>query len=304
VTPDSILGELVRYDQTPPDQVRSFSHLKLDDDLLPTFHHKAERVFEAFEKYRSITYEVRQSRKGGVGLIIAGYSNTTLSRDHERYVAIGLTPFDEFEKDDDLVSKIKQQVDEVKKDYGTQLDHHYLLLCTDDQKHEDRIRILRRKLREDRTVVVEPSHAWAFYTTEDTTVDAVSDRMIYENDHVRRQALEEIADLDKRQLILLLSCLVQAIEEMKDFSVADEFVIHNDHLHDFEASHPGNYSPLEDVSAMEDRFFFRDADVEGFRIYKDSVSAIIALYYDAKVRYGHEGDSAVRYLLAFLERTI
>jgi hypothetical protein len=43
--------------------------------------------------------------------------------------------------------------------------------------------------------------------------------------------------------------------------------------------------------------------VEGLRIYQDSVSALIALYYDAKVRYGHEGDAAVQYLFTLLEQS-
>ena len=59
----------------------------------------------------------------------------------------------------------------------------------------------------------------------------------------------------------------------------------------------------EDVSAMEGTFFFRDADVDGFGIYQDSVSAIVAMYYDAKVRYGHTGDDAVHYLHTFLEQS-
>jgi hypothetical protein len=213
--------------------------------------------------------------------------------------------FEEFEKDGNLASRIKDEIHEIKSDYGSRLEHCYLLLCADAQKHQGQVGALRKGLREEGTVVlIEPSHAWSFYTLDGTTIDAVSDRLIYQDDYVRRQAREQIADIDRRQLILLLSCLVHAIEEMKNFSVADEFVMHNDHLHDFETSDPGSYSPLDDVSAMEGQFFFRDADVEGFRIYPDSVSAIVALYHDARVRYGHEGDEAVRYLFAFLGRTL
>ena len=39
-------------------------------------------------------------------------------------------------------------------------------------------------------------------------------------------------------------------------------------------------------TAMEGQFFFRDADVEGLRIYQDSVSAVVALYYDARFGMG------------------
>jgi hypothetical protein len=302
VTPDTILRELVRYTQADPEQLGSFSHLKLAD-LLPVFRDKAARVLSSFEKYHPISCDVREHGKGGKDIML-GYSYTAHSQGHERYVAIRAISFEEFEKDDDLVCKVRAHIHEMEESCGLQLDRYYLLLCTDAQKHGEMIQALDQELRKERrAVVVGPPHAWSFYTMEDMVIDAVSDRLIYANDYVRRQAREQIADIEKRQLILLLSCLVHAIEEMKNFSVADEFVLHNDDVHDFEAAHKENYSPLEDMTAMEGRFFFRDADVEGFRIYQDSASAIIALYYDARVRYGYEVDEAVRYLFAFLERT-
>ncbi|SEK29289.1 hypothetical protein [Nitrosovibrio tenuis] len=304
VTPATVLGELICYAQAQPEhsQSFSFSHLKLDSDLCPGFHDKAARILASFDKYRSITYDVQRPRKGGADMVMR-YSSTANSAGNERYIAMGVISFDDFEKNGDLVPKIKGKIYEAKKDFGAQLDWYYLLLCTDDRKHGDKVRAIRAELRADTiVVVVEPPDAQSFYAMEETMIDAVSDKLLNSDDYVRRQAREQIAGIGKRKLILLLSCLVHAIEEMKNFSIADEFVIHNDHLHDFEATHPGNYVPLlEDVSAMEGHFFFRDADVEGLRIYQDSVSAIVALYYDAKVRYGHEGDDAVQYLFTFLK---
>ena len=86
--------------------------------------------------------------------------------------------------------------------------------------------------------------------------------------------------------------------------VVDQLLMQDDHVHEFEADDPAGRGRLsEDVSAMEGTFFFRDADVDGFGIYQDSVSAIVAMYYDAKVRYGHTGDDAVHYLHTFLEQS-
>ena len=103
--------------------------------------------------------------------------------------------------------------------------------------------------------------------------------------------------------MLLLSCLIEGIEERGRFAVSDDFVMHNSHVQEFEEQYPeGQGSLSEDVAAMEGKFFFREADVDGFEIYQDSVSAVVALYYDAKVRYGHTGDEAVHYLFTFLEQ--
>jgi len=310
VTPVTILGELVRQTSAEPDHgsslssfsPASFSHLQRDRDLFPAFHDKAERVLASFEKYRPITYSTQRPKEAGADIIMR-YSSPTLSRGKEHCIGIGITSFDELEKDDDLASKVKARIQRAGRDYGAKLDLYYLLLCTDDRKHEGKIGAIREGLATDAAVaVVEPRDAWFFYAMEETTIDGVLDQLIYPDDYVRQQAREQITGIGKRKLILLLSCLVHAIEEMKNFSVADEFVLHNDHLRDFEASHPGDYVPLlEDVTAMEGQFFFRDADVEGLRIYQDSVSAVVALYYDAKVRYGHEADAAVQYLFTLLE---
>lgn len=309
VTPATVLGELVRHARAQTDHSQSsssssFSHLKLDGDLRPGFHDKAERILASFEKYRPITSSVQAAQGPGADIVMT-YSCPSISKGKERYIAMGIASFDEFEKNGDPVSKIKAKIDRAGKDYGSQLDRYYLLLCTDDRKHKGKIQAIDQELAADAQVaVIEPRAAWFFYATEETMIDAVSDTLLYPDDYVRRQAREQITGIGKRRLILLLSCLVHAVEEMKNFSVADEFVIHNDHLHDFEASHPGDYVPLlEDVGAMEGQFFFRDADVEGLRIYQDSVSALIALYYDAKVRYGHEGDAAVQYLFTLLEQS-
>jgi hypothetical protein len=311
ITPLTILAEIVRHTRAQSGHAQSlssfspvsFSHLQRDSDLCPAFHDKAKRILTSFEKYRPITYDVEQEPDAEITM---RYSSPTVSygkEGKERYIGMGVVSFDEFEKDDDLVSKIKARIQRAGRDYGTKLDRYFLLLCTDDRKHEGQIQAIREALAADAAVaVVEPADAWFFYAMEETMIDAVSDQLLYSNDYVRQQAREQITDIGKRKLILLLSCLVHAIEEMKNFSVADEFVIHNDHLRDFEASHPGDYVPsLEEVAAMEGRFFFRDADVEGLRIYQDSVSAVIALYYDAKVRYGHEADEAVQYLFTLLE---
>jgi hypothetical protein len=308
VTPLTILAKIVRHPPAEPGQVQSlpsfspvsFSHLQRDSDLYPAFHDKAERILASFEKYRPITYRVEQEPDAD---IMMRYSSPTILQGKERYIGIGITSFDEFEKDDDLVSKIKTRIQRAGRGHGEKLDRYFLLLCTDDRKHKGKIQAIREALAADTAVVVvEPANAWFFYAMEETVIDAVSDQLLYPNDYVRQQAREQITDIGKRKLILLLSCLVHAIEEMKNFSVADEFVIHNDHLHDFEAIHPGDYGPsLDEVAAMEGQFFFRDADVEGLRIYQDSVSAVIALYYDAKVRYGHKADEAVQYLFTLLE---
>ncbi|MBA4142988.1 MAG: hypothetical protein H0X43_08290 [Nitrosospira sp.] len=306
VTPATILSELLRYAQAEPDDAAGFSNLKHDDDLYPEFYDKAERVFKAFDKYRPIAYDITTPNRSSYGAnIVMKYSSDTISGSEERHLVMQMASFNEFEQDDDLLSKIKAQIDESRNSYGERLEGYYLLLCTDHRKHLEKVRAISSQLKADPAViVVEPLYGWFFFAMEDATIDAVADRLMYPGDYVRRQAREQVAGIGKRKLILLLSCLIHAIEENGCFTVSDDFVMRDDHVHEFEAD--AIESPVslsEDIAAMEGTFFFRQADVDGFEIYQDSVSAIVAMYYDAKVRYGHTGDEAVHYLYTFLEQS-
>ena len=302
VTPAAILAELVCHPKAQPEDTESFCHLKHDRDLYPRFYDKAERILSSFDKYTDITYDIQ--RPSGGADIVMRYSGEAGSGGEERCVAIQIKSFDEFEADEDFLPEIKAQIEELEKDYGTSLERYVLLLCTEYSKHLNRVRAISDELRaNDKVIVAEPHSAWSLFAMDDAMIDAVSDRLIYSRDYVRRQARDEIAGIGKRRLMLLLSCLIEGIEERGGFAVSDDFVMHNSHVQEFEEQYPGGQGSLsEDVTAMEGKFFFREADVDGFEIYQDSVSAVVALYYDAKVRYGHTGDEAVHYLFTFLER--
>jgi hypothetical protein len=295
--------ELVHYRHAQPDETEGFCNLK-QDALYSQFRAKAERIFAAFDKYQPVTYEFWRAGDRGTDIAMR-YSGETISDGTERYIGMRITSYDEFEKGDDLAARIKAQIHELEKDYEALLDRYYLLFCTDDRKHPERVEAIRAKLTADSTIVlVEPSQAWFFFSMEDAIIDAVTDRLMYPEDYVRRQAREQVAGMGKRKLVLLLSCLVHAIEENGCFAVPDDFVMHNEHVQELEKNNADDSGLLsEDVVAMEGRFFFREADVDGYEIYQDSVDAIVALYYDAKVRYGHTGDEAVRYLYTFLEQS-
>jgi hypothetical protein len=307
VTPAAILEELVRYAQAEPDETEGFAALRHDSELYPRFLEKTSRILVAYEKYVSIKYDVQgpHDTNGGADIVVR-YSSDWISDGEERCIAMRIESLDENRGDDDLLETINADISRAEKDYGERLDRYYLLLCTDQRKHAGRVRAISAKLKADNTgiTVVEPGYAWFFFAMEDAMIDAVTDKLLYPEDYVRCRARDQVAGIGKRKLILLLSCLIHAIEERGGFTVSDDFLMQDEHVHEFEADDPEGKGQLsEDVTAMEGTFLFRDSDVDGFGIYQDSVSAIVAMYFDAKVRYGHTGDDAVHYLHTFLEQS-
>jgi hypothetical protein len=308
VTPASILEELVLYAQAEPDETEGFCHRSHNNELRPRFLEKTERIFSAFEKYVPLKYELKTPEGAEVegADIIARYWSERIADGEEQRIALRITLLDEFESKDDLLQKIKADISRLEKDSEGRLDRYYLLLCTDQRRHGERVRAIAAELKtgDNAVTVVEPAYAWFFFAMEDAMIDAVTDKLLYPEDYVRCQAREQVAGIGKRKLILLLSCLINAIEERNGFTVSDDFLMQDEHVHEFEADDAEGRGRLsEDVAAMEGTFFFRDADVDGFGIYQDSVSAIVAMYYDAKVRYGHTGEDAVHYLHTFLEQS-
>jgi hypothetical protein len=308
VTPASILEELVLYAQAEPDETEGFCHRSHNSELRPRFLEKTERILSAFEKYVPLKYELQAPHGAEVegADIIARYWSERIANGEERRIALRITLLDEFQSKDELLEKIKADISRLEKDSEGRLDRYYLLLCTDQRRHGERVRAISAELKAGNTAVtvVEPAYAWFFFAMEDAMIDAVTDKLLYPEDYVRCQAREQVAGIGKRKLILLLSCLINAIEERNGFTVSDDFLMQDEHVHEFEADDAEGRGRLsEDVAAMEGTFFFRDADVDGFGIYQDSVSAIVAMYYDAKVRYGHTGDDAVHYLHTFLEQS-
>ena len=131
--------------------------------------------------------------------IVMRYSGKAGSGGEERCIAIRIKSFDEFEADDDLLPEIKAEIEELEKDYGTSLERYVLLLCTEYSKHLNRVRAISDELKaNDKVVLVaEPHSAWSLFAMDDAMIDAVSDRLIYSRDYVRRQARDQIAGIGK-----------------------------------------------------------------------------------------------------------
>ena len=303
VTPATILAELVSHAQAQSVDTVGFCHVNCQD-LYGRFHAKTEHIFASFDKYIPLTYYLWRAGDSGTDIAMR-YSSESLSGGTDRFIGMRLVSNDELAAGNDQAAKIGAQIHELQKDYEALLERYFLLLCADDGKYLERVESIIEALKPNANIVtVVPRYAWSFFAMEDAVIDAIVDRSMYPDDYVRRQAREQVSGLGRRRLILLLSCLIHAIEEKGCFTVSDGFVMHNEHAQKFEKNNSGEHgSVAEDIVAMDGRFFFREADVDGFEIYQDSVSAVVALYYDAKVRYGHTGDEAVHYLYTFLERS-
>src|SRR5688500_14202297 len=95
VTPATILAELVRYAQAQPDDTEGFRDVK-HGDLYPHFYAKAEQVLAALDKYKPIAYDTVNAGDSGTDIVMR-YSGKTISDDKERYIAMQVKSFDDFE---------------------------------------------------------------------------------------------------------------------------------------------------------------------------------------------------------------
>jgi hypothetical protein len=298
VSPATIFATMARYRMSPTEKTMEFESLRHNKDLCPTFHQHAERLLASFNKYTSISYDIQGPRDRGSDILIR-YGDAESIHNNTRFVALQVKSFEECEKDKKIVGRIKSQIYETETEYDQRLERYYLLLCTNQLKHVDRVRAICAELKNDTLVdVVVPQYALTLFKMAEATIDSIADRMLYPEDFVRKKARNEIAGIGRCQLELLITCLVDSIEHRGDFKVAESVILHTR----LGVLNDEPCETAESLSKLEGEFLDADHDKSEYRFRRDSLAGVIALYYDSLVRFEHSGAAAVGYLYSFLEK--
>ena len=80
--------------------------------------------------------------------------------------------YDDLEKNEYL-SKLRLQYDDALDEYGEKLLHYYILLCSDEEKHKNRLRQINNKFSKKTNVtVIEPTYVYVFLTHSQLRINA------------------------------------------------------------------------------------------------------------------------------------
>lgn len=132
-----------------------------------------------------------------------------------------------------------------------------------------------------------------------STVAAVVDRHLSEDDYVRQRALREVAEFDNKKLFFLLACICYALAECSDH-LPDDFFQTDHRMAELEEKFGREGVPLC-LDQAADTFLESYASTFSRRMRLEMFPAIRALYFDLQVRYEESNDDLFRHLYEFLK---
>src|SRR5687767_13775782 len=92
-----IIYELLQFRRSPYEATSIFSSLKHNVDLCPKFQAKLESVYDAFDKYQTITYDIQGPRDQGTDILVRQRID-----DENRYICFQIKSNDDLKKSDYL----------------------------------------------------------------------------------------------------------------------------------------------------------------------------------------------------------
>jgi hypothetical protein len=297
MTPASLLEELLRYRSAPAAETAQFAALT-HDDVCRAVHEKINKFLGAFEKYRHIAYVVQGPRDSGVDVLLKGSDSEDSP---ERYIALQIKSHAELEdRKNELAQKLKSGYFDARNAYPSFLERYYIILCGDSKKHWKRITAITNEFaREGAVRVIGPREAHAFIHMPVSSVAAVVDRHLSEDDYVRKQARMEVAEYDNKQLFFLLACICGALEDASD-ELTDDFFATDSRMSELQRKF-GYEAVAICLDQNADGFLESYASRDFRRMRLEMFPAIRALYFDLQVRYDEEPGDLFQHLYEFLK---
>jgi hypothetical protein len=200
---DTALNELLRFRRSPIKTTQRFKEMKHNKHLCPKIQSKLTDFLEGSRRYHNIAYDVQGPRDRGKDVVLRYGENEEISR----YITIQIKSYDDLCKKEYLMN-LKAQSLEVQADYKDKLQHHFILICTDVNKHKDQIRAICAEFSNlEWVTVIQPEYMWTFLRLTITRMDAIVQGVLRQDDVVYMKARKMVADHTPVDTAVLLAFL-------------------------------------------------------------------------------------------------
>ncbi len=296
MSPAALLEELLRYHKVKSSETAEFAEMS-HDEVCRTVLDQIDVILGAFEKYHHISYMTQGPRDNGVDVLLKG---TVKDDEPERFFALQVKSYNELEdRDNQLARNLKAGLIDAENSYQQGLERYYILLCGDAKKHAKRITGITNEFTKMKRVrVIGPRELLAFLRMPTTTIAAVIDRHLGEDDYVRKMARANAARYMPRQLYFILACICWALDNSSDVLPSDFFEEDPRMLALEERFGEGAVVACLERSADSDLETY--AEPYSRRVRLENFKAIRALYYDLQVRYDESSEELFEHLYEYL----
>lgn len=183
-----LMLRFLQYQRALEGDTKVFNKEKHNADLCPKWQRKIESILYAYGRFTNIVYDTQGIRDDGSDIILRyGESENKI----DSTIAFQVKSFDDMSKSDYLYKLKAQRDDSFRK--VKNLKSYFIVLCTDEKIHKDRIRMIEAEFRTaDRTLVIEPTYTYSFLNIPDHRIHAVVKRTLDADDIVWKRAIEAI----------------------------------------------------------------------------------------------------------------
>ena len=289
-----IVYDLITSGRTTEGLTKQFATMKHNDDLLPKICAKLEGILDHFYKYRELVCDVQGVRDHGVDIILKYEQD-----EDSRKLGFQVKSFDDI-KANDWQSKLKAQMFEAQAYHSHSMDDFYILFCSDVVQHRDKIRNAMADLTANtqfKCFPISPSMILYFLNLGDVEIGAYIKRRLSKHDCVFADA---IASLDHCSLLegaLVIDGLIEL--HFNDVNLTPEKLCDSTMAFTIAETYPNLSTEAIDDAVMSviNKGFFAHETFTGKLTLNDcATDAMVAIAYDAKVRYNYTDPDLKSYL--------
>ncbi|PEV33306.1 hypothetical protein [Bacillus thuringiensis] len=309
-----IIYNLLFFKRSDDIQTNWFIDKKHNAYLCPNFQEKFESVFESFEKYQKIVYDIQGPRDAGTDVIIRQTIN-----DVNKYIGIQIKSEDDLKRKDYL-KELKAQYFDTMDKFGHNLLDFYIILCCDKTKNREKIRLIESEfLKRDNLYIIEPNFALTFLHLSPMQVDAMIKSIYGDEDIIYKEGLSIVQDLTPTQRCLLYKLIYKFIYT-NSYNVNSINIINDNFINNFYTKIPDysdewfffedddespNYklrglSNKErfsyDLNILENRFIDTNSD-GSYILCVQSIQPLFVLMMDGNIRYQYTEENLIYYML-------
>lgn len=309
-----VLFELLQHHRAATDQTEHFSALKHNSDLCPSLQVQLERFLRAIERHRSIAYDTQGPNDAGVDVLL----RLTIGNDTQ---IIGFQIKADYEAKPGIYEKLKAQHHDALNRYGEQLTAYYIMLCWEMPLRADMVRQVEQSfVGIPNTFIIEPAYASAFlYEFSERKIEALATAYFANTDPVVKEARITVVDLTLTQRLLLLMVVAAYCAGRNESLTVDGLRTDSELLRAYGTSAAlnlgdevrlpigtvippslggmagsGEVPSAADLDALDPMVELDDSG--HLHLNPEDLEALLALAYDGRARYGHQGPELVDYL--------
>jgi hypothetical protein len=205
-----IFAEVLRHSAVKKTETVEFRKYKHNRDLCPRAQRQLTYILDNFVKYYAIAYDVQGLCDQGADVILQIRFPSEKEGTQARCIVLQIKSYEDLEVKDYLTI-LRAQYQQSLAHYGQSLEHYYVLLCTDELIHLQKIRSVNQAFSTLANItIIDPTYSLAFLRFSVSRIGLIVQDLMREEDIILTKARELISGLTPSQVAILLFLIYHA----------------------------------------------------------------------------------------------